>query len=50
MGATHFIMPHGVYVDHDGNVWVTDVALHQVLKFDFNTTEPSLVLGEWCEV
>lgn len=45
MGATHFIMPHGVYVDHDGNVWVTDVALHQVLKFDFNTTEPSLVLG-----
>jgi peptidylamidoglycolate lyase len=32
-GANHFIMPHGLTVDKDDNVWVTDVALHQVFKF-----------------
>lgn len=26
-------MPHGITVDHENNVWVTDVALHQVFKF-----------------
>ena len=41
-----FILPHGVYVDADSNVWVTDVALHQVLRFPANSTEPDLVLGE----
>ncbi|MEO5893112.1 MAG: peptidyl-alpha-hydroxyglycine alpha-amidating lyase family protein [Ferruginibacter sp.] len=28
-----FIMPHGLTVDRDNNVWVTDVGLHQVFKF-----------------
>jgi peptidylamidoglycolate lyase len=28
-----FIMPHGLTVDSQNNVWVTDVALHQVFKF-----------------
>ena len=28
-----FIMPHGLTVDADNNVWVTDVGLHQVFKF-----------------
>jgi peptidylamidoglycolate lyase len=28
-----FIMPHGLEVDGENNVWVTDVALHQVFKF-----------------
>jgi peptidylamidoglycolate lyase len=32
-GANHFIMPHGLALDKDDNVWVTDVALHQVFKF-----------------
>ncbi len=32
-GADLFIMPHGLEVDKDDNVWVTDVALHQVFKF-----------------
>jgi peptidylamidoglycolate lyase len=32
-GANHFAMPHGLTVDKDDNVWVTDVALHQVFKF-----------------
>lgn len=32
-GAGRFSMPHGLDVDEHGNVWVTDVGLHQVLKF-----------------
>jgi peptidylamidoglycolate lyase len=33
-GARQFAMPHGASVDHQGNVWLTDVALHQVFKLD----------------
>ena len=33
-GANLFIMPHGLTVDEENNVWVTDVALNQVFKFD----------------
>lgn len=29
-----FIMPHGLTVDAGNNVWVTDVGLHQVFKFN----------------
>lgn len=32
-GANHFVMPHGLMVDHNNHIWVTDVALHQVFKF-----------------
>jgi len=32
-GAGYFIMPHGLTVDKDDNIWVTDVGLHQVFKF-----------------
>ncbi len=32
-GANYFIMPHGLTVDKDNNIWVTDVGLHQVFKF-----------------
>lgn len=32
-GANLFIMPHGLTVDKHNNIWVTDVGLHQVLKF-----------------
>ena len=32
-GAGRFAMPHGLTVDSRDNVWVTDVALHQVFKF-----------------
>src|SRR5215475_1533260 len=31
-GANQFIMPHGLTIDHEDNVWLTDVALHQVFK------------------
>ncbi|MEO5947059.1 MAG: peptidyl-alpha-hydroxyglycine alpha-amidating lyase family protein [Chitinophagaceae bacterium] len=32
-GANLFIMPHGLTVDKNNNVWLTDVGLHQVFKF-----------------
>jgi peptidylamidoglycolate lyase len=37
-GKNIFIMPHGLTVDHQNNIWVTDVGLQQVLKFDHNGT------------
>ena len=33
-GEDLFIMPHGLEIDKEDNIWVTDVALHQVLKFN----------------
>ncbi|MDW5289701.1 peptidyl-alpha-hydroxyglycine alpha-amidating lyase family protein [Formosa sp. PL04] len=44
-GADLFIMPHGLEVDKENNVWVTDVALHQVFKFSANGNL-LLTLGE----
>lgn len=35
-GADSFLMPHGLTIDHEDNVWVTDTLLHQVLKFSPN--------------
>ncbi|CAK9296626.1 unnamed protein product [Gordionus sp. m RMFG-2023] len=32
-GSNMFYMPHGLTLDSQGNIWVTDVALHQVFKF-----------------
>ena len=40
-------MPHGITVDSNGNVWLTDVALHQVFRFSrADMSAPDLVLGE----
>ncbi|KAF6775986.1 hypothetical protein AHF37_05665 [Paragonimus kellicotti] len=51
-GANLFILPHGLRVTHKRNgeepeaVFITDLALHQVFKFDWGQwTRPSLVLG-----
>jgi peptidylamidoglycolate lyase len=33
-GANTFVMPHGLTIDEEDNVWMTDVGLHQVFKFD----------------
>jgi len=33
-GRSMFYLPHGVTIDQSGNYWVTDVAMHQVFKFD----------------
>lgn len=35
-GNKLFIMPHGLEVDNQDNIWVTDCGLHQVFKFDSN--------------
>lgn len=32
-GANYFIMPHGLTVDKQNHVWLTDVGLHQIFKF-----------------
>ncbi len=32
-GAGRFRIPHGLALDGDDNIWVTDVGLHQVFKF-----------------
>jgi peptidylamidoglycolate lyase len=44
-GENRFAMPHGLSVDHGGNVWLTDVALHQVYKFSHDG-QLLLTLGE----
>lgn len=33
-GEGMFVMPHGLTVDREDNIWLTDVGLHQVFKFD----------------
>lgn len=34
MGGGETVLAHGVYVDHDDNVWFTDVGSHQVKRFN----------------
>lgn len=42
-----FYMPHGLTLDKDDNIWVTDVGLHQVFKFPagYKDGQPLLTLG-----
>lgn len=41
-------MPHGIHMDKKGNLWITDVGMHQVFRFDAGMkVKPSLVLGEF---
>ncbi|KAM6985156.1 peptidyl-glycine alpha-amidating monooxygenase B [Aplochiton taeniatus] len=44
-GRNIFYMPHGITTDAANNYWVTDVALHQVLKVGAGD-KPLVVLGE----
>ncbi|MBI3881108.1 MAG: hypothetical protein HY301_13735 [Verrucomicrobia bacterium] len=44
-GTNFFWLPHGLTVDHADNVWLTDVARHQVFKFTRNG-KLLLTLGE----
>lgn len=44
-GAGQFVMPHGLSVDPDDNIWVTDVGREQVFRFSHGGTQ-QLVLGE----
>ncbi|XP_076043885.1 peptidyl-alpha-hydroxyglycine alpha-amidating lyase 2-like isoform X2 [Oratosquilla oratoria] len=45
-GKGRFYLPHGITIDSNGNMWLTDVALHQVFKYEPNQDEPALILGE----
>lgn len=44
-GAGIFAMPHGLSIDGGGNLWATDVALHQVFKLS-PQGKVLMVLGE----
>ena len=44
-GSDLFIMPHGLEIDNEDNIWITDVGLHQVIKYDSDGNE-LMVLGE----
>jgi peptidylamidoglycolate lyase len=44
-GADTFVIPHSLTIDQDDNLWLTDVGLHQVFKFD-RAGNLLLVLGE----
>ncbi|KAM7341956.1 peptidyl-alpha-hydroxyglycine-alpha-amidating lyase 1 [Cochliomyia hominivorax] len=46
-GRNLFYMPHGLTIDHEDNVWITDVALHQVFKFGprGSNDKPLMTLG-----
>ncbi|XP_040915603.1 peptidyl-glycine alpha-amidating monooxygenase isoform X2 [Toxotes jaculatrix] len=46
-GRNMFYLPHGITTDKDNNYWVTDVALHQVLKVSSDGRDSVLLaLGE----
>jgi DNA-binding beta-propeller fold protein YncE len=44
-GANRFIMPHGLTVDNQDNIWLTDVARNQVFKFSISGNL-LMVIGE----
>ena len=44
-GAGLFVMPHGLTVDREDHVWLTDVGLHQVFEFTRDGKQ-LMVLGE----
>src|ERR1700761_104511 len=44
-GEGTFVMPHGLTVDAQGNIWLTDVGLHQVFKYSADG-KLLLTLGE----
>jgi peptidylamidoglycolate lyase len=35
-GDSLFVMPHGLTVDNENNIWVTDVGLNQIFKFSYD--------------
>lgn len=38
-GKNMFYLPHGLTIDQSGNYWITDVAMHQVFKFNAQDIE-----------
>lgn len=49
-GANQFYLPHGLTIDHEDNIWLTDVAMHQVFKYPPGGGDtPLLTLGQKLE-
>ncbi|XP_059151206.1 peptidyl-alpha-hydroxyglycine alpha-amidating lyase 2-like isoform X1 [Physella acuta] len=44
-GKDFFNMPHGLKIDSQDNIWVTDAGRHQVFRFKKGATTPDLELG-----
>ena len=47
-GKDFFFLPHMITIDSQNNFWMTDVALHQVFKFEpygGKTKQPLVTLG-----
>jgi peptidylamidoglycolate lyase len=44
-GARTFLVPHGITIDREDNVFLTDVGLHQVFKYSHDGA-PLLAIGE----
>ena len=44
-GANLFLVPHGITVDHENNVFLTDVSLQQIFKFTHDG-KPIFAIGE----
>jgi DNA-binding beta-propeller fold protein YncE len=50
-GANTFLVPHGITIDHENNVFLTDVGLQQVFKFSHEGTLTFAIgearVGKW---
>ncbi len=44
-GSHRFVIPHGITIDSHDNIWITDIGLHQVFKFNHDG-ELLLTLGK----
>lgn len=45
-GKDRFYLPHGLTIDHENNLWLTDVAMHQVFKFSSDSDLPAMTFGQ----
>lgn len=47
LSIDRFYLPNGISIDHQGNVWLTDVILNQVFKYKKDQwSAPELILGQ----
>ncbi|XP_060607191.1 peptidyl-glycine alpha-amidating monooxygenase-like isoform X2 [Ruditapes philippinarum] len=44
-GKNRFYLPHGLSLDSDENIWLTDVAMHQVFRIPKGDDKPDMTLG-----
>ncbi|XP_053406046.1 peptidyl-glycine alpha-amidating monooxygenase-like isoform X2 [Mercenaria mercenaria] len=44
-GKNRFYLPHGLSLDSEENIWLTDVALHQVFRIPRGEETPDMTLG-----